>query len=98
MSLKLKRTDAGRVAPIIVCDHCGEPITDAGMAVAVFTDDLDLFHAHKLACHNAIDAQHGIDGLPLPWTELGTHLALLTSNVNADPETFNGLVESSMAF
>jgi len=71
--------------PKFVCDICQKPITDAGNAVAVytnlpFTEDVtvsEVLHAHKGPCHNMAEQQ--VNGIP-GWDELIEHCRYLLNN------------------
>jgi len=74
----------GRSCPVIVCDTCGRPITDPGMAAVVWdmTQQGDRLPSlvHKGACHDALD--HGIKGeggFP-GWAELSRWFVDLLHN------------------
>ena len=44
--------------PVVVCDACGEVITDSGNVLWNPEDDRDLFQIHKGACDHQLDPHH----------------------------------------
>ncbi len=57
MPLKIEMTDFG-AAPVVLCDHCGEPIVDARDGNYQWLADTDggtarryVFFTHKRCCH-----------------------------------------------
>ncbi len=65
MPLKIEMT-SDRAAPIIVCDHCGEPITDAREGNYQWLAEAEgdtvrrfLFFTHKWCCHDFEQARGG---------------------------------------
>ena len=59
-----------RYVPIFVCDQCGRRIEDAGLALAINDlsmlntdgDSTNVFHTHKGACTEALEAKLGDAG------------------------------------
>lgn len=82
----------GRYSPMFVCDHCGEPIRNIGMALALSRSSgasegemLETFHVHKGPCDRAISAR--IDPVSGSGsTELRHHVRYLLHNVGASLE------------
>ena len=72
----------GKVAPIVVCDACGERIKDATMAAVLTSgaivdgDSAEVKHVHKGQCHDAMEKT--IDGHG--WEEMDRHLLQLIYN------------------
>ena len=85
----------GRYCPMVLCDVCKEPITDAGMAAVVQepTNEpeaiLKIQHVHKRACHNTAEAAMHATG----WEELETHLAQLCWNVGFTPKAMQARLD-----
>jgi hypothetical protein len=75
MAIQILHRD-GRTAPVIVCDICGDMISDVREGAAVFNckvapnSKTPVLHAHKGGCHDA--AEHRFDDPG--WDELGLHL------------------------
>lgn len=84
----------GRSAPIVVCDVCGDMISDYAEGGVVFPDPpagannvhVEALHIHKGACHDKAEArfQDGRCG----WDELGLHLYRLCANTGIDTGQF----------
>lgn len=80
---------AGRSAPIMECDICGERIDRVGAAAAVFPrsgrdgETLPVLHVHKGPCHD--QAEHRLGGnAGAPWQELRHHIVYLLNNIGMD--------------
>jgi hypothetical protein len=78
-----------RFIPVIICDQCGERITDAKMAAAVSKsrdvqegEELKVAHVHKGACQIAVEAQIGSTG----WSEMMDHILHLCTNIGLSLE------------
>ncbi len=72
----------GEYRPVILCDQCGERITDAANATVVCSSapegkTAQLFHVHKGVCDDALAAR--VEGL-FGSEELTTHLIELIKN------------------
>jgi len=85
--IRVSKTESGRTAPVILCDHCGKPIENAGLALAmwkkqreVLLEDGKVHFSHK-ACHEKIEGDE-----PTLWasSELRDFLRRLVHNVQAD--------------
>src|SRR4051794_4614121 len=76
-----------RTAPLILCDHCQERITDPQRSLACWDDpkgeDLPtpVFHLHKGDCDSGFNK-----GQHRPWQEMSTHLVYLTHNTGLPAE------------
>lgn len=76
MALNYKKD---RIRPVFVCDHCGEEITDAHSANALYGDPgtTAILHVHK-GCDAAFRSERASNGEPsLAWTTLSTFIAQL---------------------
>jgi hypothetical protein len=69
----MQNTNTGH-APIVICDSCGEPITNGGLAVYLCpnpeADTSPILFAHKLLCHDILEEEHKKPGDTLGWAEL----------------------------
>ncbi len=92
----LYRAERARFAPVIICDSCGQPITNAGRAGVVFANvtlsgnrpadgaTADVRHAHKGPCLDQAEAAMG--GRELTgWIEMTEHLRFLLGNTGLTP-------------
>jgi hypothetical protein len=87
--IELDKQDTGRKAPIVSCDICQEPITNAAMAMVRWrrSDDTnetitDLMYCHKGKCDEKLSVERRSD----PWLELEHFLMrlLLNSGMTVD--------------
>lgn len=76
-----------KLIPILICDHCGERIEDAGNANCLLEEDrpypddgetTDVYHVHKGECDRALSAELSEGGAG--HSELETHLWRLCHN------------------
>lgn len=82
----------GRYSPMFVCDHCGKPITNVALALALVRSSnviegemLDTFHVHKGPCDRAVSAR--IDAISGSGSdEMRKHLRYLLHNTGASLE------------
>lgn len=88
----------GRCGPLVVCDICGDMISDADEGVAVFQGEphenskFDVIHAHKDRCHTLAEKRIGSTA---DWQELGLHLYWLCKNTEIDERRFQELGDSA---
>lgn len=72
-----------RTCPIVVCDICGDMISDVLEGAAVFgcrgeeNAKSEVLHAHKGKCHDKAEERFGQNA---GWDELGRHLYLICLN------------------
>ncbi len=97
MSQKIQIRADGRAYPVIVCDHCGEVITDAKHGNTVWREPIhgsrkrerfySIQHAHK-RCNYAFMNKRVPEPADLSWTwmthDLPHDLFMLLSNTNYD--------------
>lgn len=93
--IKMLRTERG-FAAVVVCDACGKRITDGGQAVALNSDTdkvsemVSAYHAHKGACHDAVEQRIGSPGQTVGWEEFSAHIFQAVTNSGL---TLEGLAE-----
>lgn len=82
--------EAGRAAPILVCDVCGHRIEDAGAGAALTLPPAvpagghsKVMHVHEETCHAMAESHYGHG---LAHEPLGAHLLRLVQNVSLSPE------------
>ncbi len=73
------------VEAVVVCDVCGQRITDSSAGLAHYRSDgntaagfQDVFHVHKGSCHQRAQQAHG--NPDRPWHELIVHVEELVRN------------------
>jgi hypothetical protein len=82
----------GRYSPMFVCDHCGEPIRNVALALALARSSgvtegemIETFHVHKGPCDRAVSARiNAISGSGS--TEMRYHLRYLLHNTGVSLE------------
>jgi hypothetical protein len=82
--------------PKVVCDSCGEEITNVKAAAAVYGNFMangkksDVLHVHKNFvrgdCMDKAESVIRSKGWQLGWAELGQHLAFLINNAGMTSE------------
>ena len=84
--------------PILICDHCLQPIDRERVGVSITTDAhlaegamCDVAHAHKGSCHEAVERRFGALEAAVGWQELDRHLATLRANLREDLSDLPGL-------
>ena len=89
-------TSDGINFPILVCDVCGERITDASKAAAVFENfapngsrvKVQIVHKGNIddkTCHQVADAKIVSEGGRPGWQELKRHIVYLAANIGFPP-------------
>ena len=86
----------GGNAPVAVCDHCGQKITNASNAVYVYKGELlakegattPMLIAHKGPCQEAVAKEIGTYLPHGSWNEVNVFLGLLIDNTEAKPRSF----------
>ena len=88
--IKIIHHKPGRYAPVLFCDICAKPITDAGLAAAVTVshpipegETSEVMYVHKGDCHDAADRRLGKKA---GWDELSRHLRQLLYNTGLSPK------------
>lgn len=91
--IQIDDTTDSEIAPLIICDFCGERISDVHMAAALTltnnrysNGNARVAHVHKGPCFDAIEQQNGGN---VGWAELSQHLRLILNNVGLDLETIS---------
>lgn len=92
----------GRRCPLVICDTCGQTISDPGMAAVVYDlkgpEDQAPEFAHKGGCHEALDTRiRDAGGLP-GWSELGRWMVDLLHNTGIRGDELGRWAEHAAAF
>lgn len=88
----------GVYAPLCVCDMCGQRITDANQALALYPNHsgpgagerVEVLHVHKGECDQRATNGFGDDG---GTDELSTHLVYLLNNVGLRGASLKALID-----
>jgi hypothetical protein len=82
-------TGAG-ISPVVICDHCGQQITDVNLASVLIPDsnpypngNKRVLHSHKGKCHDALEKK---EGNIVTWIEMSSYFSRVLKTVNLPPK------------
>jgi len=96
----------GRFIPVVVCDICGQQITEArnGAVANTWTEDIqepgyvEILYAHKGACHDIAEARLSQKSQTIGWEELSHHLLYVVRNAGLTIENLEKLEHDYQEF